>query len=64
MKQIVTLLLSILIVSNCCSKSTLERARINIFPKGEKVTNSNFIDNVWVQMLGQDEETLNTGGVM
>jgi quercetin dioxygenase-like cupin family protein len=61
MKQIVTLLLSILIVSSCCSKSTLERVRANIFPKGEKVTNNNFTGNVWLQMLGQDEQTLNTG---
>ncbi|MDR4951296.1 cupin domain-containing protein [Chryseobacterium sp. ES2] len=61
MKQIVTLLLSILIVSSCCSKSTLERARTNIFPKGGKVTNNNFTGNVWLQMLGQDQQTLNTG---
>lgn len=61
MKQIVTLLLSVLIVSSCCSKSTLERAGTNIFPKGEKVTNNNFTGNVWLQMLGQDERTLNTG---
>jgi quercetin dioxygenase-like cupin family protein len=39
----------------------LERARTNIFPKGGKVTNNNFTGNVWLQMLGQDEQTLNTG---
>lgn len=61
MKQTVTLLLSALIVSSCCSKSTLESSMNNIFPKGEKVTNSNFTGNVWLQMLGQDEQTLNTG---
>lgn len=61
MKQVVTLLLSILIVSSCCSKSTLEIRTPTIFPKGEKVTNSNFTGNVWLQMLGQDEQSLNTG---
>lgn len=61
MKQVVTLLLSILIVSSCCSKSTLEIRTHNIFPKGEKVTNNNFTGNVWLQMLGQDEQSLNTG---
>lgn len=61
MKQIVTLLLSILIVSSCCSKSTLESSRASIFPKGEKVTNGNFTGNVWLQVLGQDEQSLNTG---
>lgn len=61
MKQIVTLLLSVLIVSSCCSKSTLEIRTPTIFPKGKKVTNNNFTGNVWLQMLGQDEQTLNTG---
>lgn len=59
MRQTVTLLLSVLIVSSCCSKSILESSKNNIFPKGEKVTNSNFTGNVWLQMLGQDEQTLN-----
>ncbi|HCM32553.1 MAG TPA: cupin domain-containing protein [Chryseobacterium sp.] len=61
MKQVVTLLLSILIVSSCCSKSTLEIRTHTIFPKGEKVTNNNFTGNVWLQMLGRDEQSLNTG---
>lgn len=61
MKQIVVLLLSILIVSSCCTKSTLENSKTNIFPKGEKVTNGNFTGNVWLQVLGQDEQSLNTG---
>lgn len=61
MKQVVTLLLLVFIVSSCCCKSTLEISTNTIFPKGEKVSNNNFTGNVWLQMLGQDEQSLSTG---
>lgn len=58
MKHVVILLLSVLLLSSCCTKSTLERGKTYIFPKGEKVTNNNFTGNVWLKMLGQDEQLL------
>lgn len=61
MRQIFALLVSILILSSCSSNSTLTSTRNNIFPKGQKVTNNNFTGTVWLQMLGQDDSTLNTG---
>ncbi|WPO93159.1 cupin domain-containing protein [Chryseobacterium sp. HR92] len=58
MKHVVILLLSVLLLSSCCTKSILEGGKTYIFPKGEKVTNNNFTGNVWLKMLGQDEQLL------
>lgn len=60
MKRIVISLLSVLMVSSCCTKSNTAISRADIFPKGEKVTNNNFTGSVWLQMLGQNETSFNT----
>lgn len=60
MKHIVISLLSVLMVTSCCTKSNTAIGKSDIFPKGEKVTNSNFTGSVWLQMLGQNEKSLNT----
>lgn len=57
MKKFIAFCTTISILISCSRKNTETQ---NLFPKGEKITNNNFIGDVWLQTLTTQDSVYNT----